>query len=409
MLTMSYDDLAARTGAATVIGSAQGGSLIAPETVRRLACDANDHPHRSGWPRGDPGPRSVDPVGDAWAVGGALVEGRGVQLPWLYDSGALVRRPPPGPLGRRRHIRPQQPRPALRATPLGRPPRPPHRPRHRRERCHWGCHLERHPRQLRPAPQRDPTIRRSTTGWTTTRRSTGHLHVGTAPIRRRSLGRSVGWLPRPGRATLDGSPCPRPRPHQPRSRPLVPGRTPARSAAAGRPCPGSGHRTSRSRPLGRLPGAGRATGDGSLCPGPGPRQPRGRSLGRPVGRHPSASVGVDRAPATARRQPRGRSVVRLRRRLGLVPRRHLTRSALVRQRRTPAPGPGPPVPGRRSPVAHCPSHDAVAAVAAVAAAAVAAVAAAAVAAVAAAAVAVVSAEAPSVVELEVGVLGGLDE
>ncbi|MBL0004988.1 MAG: DUF222 domain-containing protein [Actinomycetales bacterium] len=41
MLTMSYDDLATRTGAATVIGSAQGGSLIAPETVRRLACDAN--------------------------------------------------------------------------------------------------------------------------------------------------------------------------------------------------------------------------------------------------------------------------------------------------------------------------------------------------------------------------------
>ena len=41
MLTMSYDDLAARAGAAMVIGSAQGGSLIAPETVRRLACDAN--------------------------------------------------------------------------------------------------------------------------------------------------------------------------------------------------------------------------------------------------------------------------------------------------------------------------------------------------------------------------------
>jgi hypothetical protein len=40
MLTMSYDDLAARIGAATVVGSAQSGSLIAPETVRRLACDA---------------------------------------------------------------------------------------------------------------------------------------------------------------------------------------------------------------------------------------------------------------------------------------------------------------------------------------------------------------------------------
>ena len=41
ILTMSYDDLAARVGAATVVGSTQGGSLIAPETVRRLACDAN--------------------------------------------------------------------------------------------------------------------------------------------------------------------------------------------------------------------------------------------------------------------------------------------------------------------------------------------------------------------------------
>jgi hypothetical protein len=41
MLTMSYDDLAGRVGAATVVGSPQGGSLIAPDTVRRLACDAN--------------------------------------------------------------------------------------------------------------------------------------------------------------------------------------------------------------------------------------------------------------------------------------------------------------------------------------------------------------------------------
>ena len=41
MLTMSYDDSVARVGAATVVGSTQGGSLIAPETVRRLACDAN--------------------------------------------------------------------------------------------------------------------------------------------------------------------------------------------------------------------------------------------------------------------------------------------------------------------------------------------------------------------------------
>jgi hypothetical protein len=41
MLTMSYDDLAGRVGAATVIGSTQNGTLIAPDSVRRLACDAN--------------------------------------------------------------------------------------------------------------------------------------------------------------------------------------------------------------------------------------------------------------------------------------------------------------------------------------------------------------------------------
>ncbi len=41
MVTMNYDDLVTRTGAATVLGSAQSGILIAPETVRRLACDAS--------------------------------------------------------------------------------------------------------------------------------------------------------------------------------------------------------------------------------------------------------------------------------------------------------------------------------------------------------------------------------
>ncbi len=40
LLTMGLDDLAARTGAATVLGSAQSGALFAPETARRLACDA---------------------------------------------------------------------------------------------------------------------------------------------------------------------------------------------------------------------------------------------------------------------------------------------------------------------------------------------------------------------------------
>lgn len=40
LVTMSLDDLAGRTRAAAVLGSAQAGTLIAPETARRIACDA---------------------------------------------------------------------------------------------------------------------------------------------------------------------------------------------------------------------------------------------------------------------------------------------------------------------------------------------------------------------------------
>jgi hypothetical protein len=138
MLTMSYDDLAARVGAATVVGSTQGGSLIAPETVRRLACDANVIPTVLG-SRGeilDQG-RSTR-LATPGQLAALVVTGRGVQFPRLHDSGPLVRRPPPGPLGRRRGIRPHQPRVVVRATPLRRPPRPTHRPRHPRG-CRHGA------------------------------------------------------------------------------------------------------------------------------------------------------------------------------------------------------------------------------------------------------------------------------
>ncbi len=40
LLTMPFDDLARRVGAATVIGSPADDILLAPDTVRRLACDA---------------------------------------------------------------------------------------------------------------------------------------------------------------------------------------------------------------------------------------------------------------------------------------------------------------------------------------------------------------------------------
>ncbi|MGI8416057.1 MAG: DUF222 domain-containing protein [Nakamurella sp.] len=39
-VTMTYEELQKAIGAATTIGSVDGGSLLAPETVRKLACDA---------------------------------------------------------------------------------------------------------------------------------------------------------------------------------------------------------------------------------------------------------------------------------------------------------------------------------------------------------------------------------
>ena len=40
MLTMSLADLQERIGAATTLGTLAAGSLLAPETARRIACDA---------------------------------------------------------------------------------------------------------------------------------------------------------------------------------------------------------------------------------------------------------------------------------------------------------------------------------------------------------------------------------
>ena len=44
---MSLTDLTERVGAATTLGSLDAGTLLAPETARRIACDAAHHPGRA--------------------------------------------------------------------------------------------------------------------------------------------------------------------------------------------------------------------------------------------------------------------------------------------------------------------------------------------------------------------------
>ncbi|MBK6300406.1 MAG: DUF222 domain-containing protein [Actinomycetales bacterium] len=141
-----------------------GGSLIAPETVRRLACDANVIPTVLG-SRGE-----VLDLGRSTrlATPGQLaalwLRDRGCSFPgcttpahWC-DAHHLVHWADGGTSGLTNL-----------ALLCGRH----HSVVHRdhlighitgAERCHWGCHLERHPRQLRPATPRDPTTRRSATG-----------------------------------------------------------------------------------------------------------------------------------------------------------------------------------------------------------------------------------------------------
>jgi hypothetical protein len=139
MLTMSYRR-PRNSGRCRHGGRFRSGWLAhragdgAPARVRRRG-----HPDRPRQPPGDPRSRPLDASRDAGAVGGPVVAGSGLQFPWVHDTGALVRRPPPDPLGRRREDPPHQLGVAVRTTPQRRPPRPSHRPHHHQHR-HWHSH-----------------------------------------------------------------------------------------------------------------------------------------------------------------------------------------------------------------------------------------------------------------------------
>jgi hypothetical protein len=126
-VTMDYQDLAARTGAGTTLT----GELLAPETVRKVACDAAIIPAVLG---------STSEVLD-------LGRTRRLVTPGLFNALALrdkgctfpgCSRPPSwcdvtprGLLARRRPDQPVEPGPAVPATPHDRAPEGSHRDRDR--------------------------------------------------------------------------------------------------------------------------------------------------------------------------------------------------------------------------------------------------------------------------------------
>ena len=133
LITLDFETLAARYGAAHVVGTRADGMLLGCDTVRKLACDAAIIPVSPRRRRGRPGPRAGEAVVHHRPDPRPLATRPALHLPRMRRPRSLVRRAPPCPLDRRRPHGPDQRRPALRPPPHHRPPRPagrhPHRPR----------------------------------------------------------------------------------------------------------------------------------------------------------------------------------------------------------------------------------------------------------------------------------------
>ena len=85
-MTMGYQDLVERTGAGTTLT----GELLAPETVRKIACDAAIIPVVLGVEGRGAGPGPDGAAGDTETGAGAVDPGPGVHLPGLLEAPVLV-------------------------------------------------------------------------------------------------------------------------------------------------------------------------------------------------------------------------------------------------------------------------------------------------------------------------------
>ena len=86
VVTMGYQDLVERTGAGTTLT----GELLAPETVRRIACDAHLIPAVLGSQGRGARPGPDRPAGHPKTGAGAVDPGQGVHLPGLLEAPRLV-------------------------------------------------------------------------------------------------------------------------------------------------------------------------------------------------------------------------------------------------------------------------------------------------------------------------------
>ncbi|MEJ7649139.1 MAG: DUF222 domain-containing protein [Nakamurella sp.] len=121
-VTMSLDDLQQRTGAGTCVGTIADGTLLAPDTVRKLACEAGIIPTVLG---ADGAILDCGKEQRLFTLAQKRVlwqRDRHCTFPRLRHSRPVGGRSPPGALGRRRTHRPRQRCPALPVPPHHRPP-----------------------------------------------------------------------------------------------------------------------------------------------------------------------------------------------------------------------------------------------------------------------------------------------
>ena len=116
-VTVGLEDLRTRCGAGTTLS----GQLLAMETIRAIACDAQIIPRGPGHGLGGPGRGPGQTVVHPRDVAGDVASGPGLHDPGLYGACVLGGRASPHPLGRWRAHQPAQRGAALRQASLDRP------------------------------------------------------------------------------------------------------------------------------------------------------------------------------------------------------------------------------------------------------------------------------------------------
>ncbi len=120
-VTVSLEDLQARTGCGEVLASSATGNAPLARGTPADQLRRRPHPVRAGHGGGGAGPRPGGPAVHSGPAATAVAPRQGVHVPGVWCAGGLDEGTPRGALGRRRPVRPRQRGAAVPAAPHVRP------------------------------------------------------------------------------------------------------------------------------------------------------------------------------------------------------------------------------------------------------------------------------------------------